>query len=693
MVEHVPFYPLAPLLFASAVVLFVLLMARHLRVWAYARPAPSVRDEPGRLSSLIKYAIVQVRMFRDLDAGIMHATIFWGFVILTVGTADRVTFGVIQTIIRAPLDGWLWRLYLLGANLFVLGVLVMVGYALFRRLVWRYPRRTTLSRDALVILFLIGGVVLSEWLTEGFRIAAFGDPDAGWAVMANPLSTVLGRVFPQQLLEGGYGIFFWANVALVSYFLVYLPGSKHLHIVTAFFNAALRKMRPRGELPAMDLEASDARFGIKTIEDLSWKDLLDGFTCTECGRCQEACPAWATGKPLNPKTMIMGIREMSVESEVGVPLIPWISAKPAHADRPVIDNAIPYDAVWDCLTCGACVEACPVMIEHVDKIVGLRRNLVLEEARFPEELATSFNNLERYSNIWGQPQSSRLDWAKGLPFDVPTARSVVESGGADAVSELECLYWVGCAASFDDRNRRVARAVVTCLTAAGVKYAVLGQEESCTGDPARRMGNEYVFQMLATGNVETLNRYKPKTIITACPHCFNTLGNEYGQLGGHYDVVHHSQYLSKLVGEGRLRVDARREQKITVHDSCYLARYNGVIGETREVLAAVPGIELREMDNNGRQTFCCGAGGGRMWMEEKRGTRVNAERTRQALATGAEAVATACPFCLVMMRDGVADAGERGEGVLVQDISEILAAGLALSAGVPSNGRSLPVVQ
>ena len=265
MVEHVPFYPLAPLLFASAVVLFVLLMARHLRVWAYARPAPSVRDEPGRLSSLIKYAIVQVRMFRDLDAGIMHATIFWGFVILTVGTADRVTFGVIQTIIRAPLDGWLWRLYLLGANLFVLGVLVMVGYALFRRLVWRYPRRTTLSRDALVILFLIGGVVLSEWLTEGFRIAAFGDPDAGWAVMANPLSTVLGRVFPQQLLEGGYGIFFWANVALVSYFLVYLPGSKHLHIVTAFFNAALRKMRPRGELPAMDLEASDARFGIKTI--------------------------------------------------------------------------------------------------------------------------------------------------------------------------------------------------------------------------------------------------------------------------------------------------------------------------------------------------------------------------------------------------------------------------------------------
>src|SRR4051812_24822052 len=255
MVEHVPFYPLAPLLFVVAVVGFTLLMARHLRVWAYARPAPNIGDEPGRLGSLFKFAIIQVRMFRDLDAGIMHATIFWGFVILTVGTADRVSFGLVHTILGSILGGWLWRLLLLGQNLFVLGVLVMVGYALFRRLVWRYPRRTTLSRDSVIILLLIGGVVLSEWLTEGFRIAAFGDPDAMWAVVAYPLSLVLGAVFPQGWLEAGYGLFFWSNVALVSLFLVYLPRSKHLHIVTAFFNAALRKMRPRGELPQMDLEA------------------------------------------------------------------------------------------------------------------------------------------------------------------------------------------------------------------------------------------------------------------------------------------------------------------------------------------------------------------------------------------------------------------------------------------------------
>ena len=729
MVEHVPLYPLAPIVFAVAVILFVLLMARHLRVFARAQPA-SVKDEPERLRSLFVYAIAQVRMFRDPDAGLLHAAIFWGFVILTVGTLDRVSFGLVHTVLAGVVDGWLWRLLVLGQNVFVLAVLGAIGWALFRRVVLRAPRRMTLSRDGLVILLLIGAVVTTEWLAEAFRIARFGDPDAGWAIASAPVAAVAGALLPGGLLELGFGALLWANVLLVSTFLVYLPRSKHLHIVTAFFNAALRKLRPRGELPVMDLEAADARFGLKTIEDLDWKDLLDGFTCTECGRCQEACPAWATGKPLNPKTMIMGLREMSVEAEHGMPLIPWIaprgngangangaaqpvgagapdvpsraapetalSVAPAGLAQPIVDTAIPYDAVWDCVTCGACVEACPVMIEHVDKIVGLRRNLVLEESRFPAELTSSFNNMERYGSIWGQPSTQRLDWAKGLPFEVPTAASVVEGEGPEAVAELECLYWVGCAASFDDRNKRVARAVVTCLEAAGVRYAVLGEEESCTGDPARRMGNEYVWQMLASGNIETLNRYKPRTIITACPHCFNTIANEYGQLGGHYEVVHHSQFLSRLVEGGRLRPDWTDDQRsMTVHDACYLARYNGVIGETRQVLRAVPGVELREMERSGKSTFCCGAGGGRMWMEEQRGVRINAERTRQALETGASTVATACPFCLVMMRDGVADAGGQGEGILVQDIAEILAAALPPDAGGgrPTNGRSLPVLQ
>jgi len=695
--EQIPLYPLAPLLFAAASVMFLLQMARHLRIFATAQSVV-VTDQPeSRLRSMFVYSIAQVRMFRDLGPGLMHAAIFWGFVVLTIGTADRVTFGLVHAVLAWPFDGWLWRLLQPVQNLLGVTVLAAVGYALFRRVVVR-PRRLTLSRDGLTILLLIAGVVAFELSAEAFRIGRFGDPDAAWSVVANPLGMALASVVPAWVMEAGYVFSFWGSVAIVCFFLVYLPRSKHLHIVTAIFNALFRKVQPRGELPAMDLEAETARFGVKTIDDLHWKDLLDGFTCTECGRCQDACPAWATGKPLNPKTMIMGLREMTVDAEKGMPLIPFIkpAAAPGRAAgdglaQPIVDAAIPYDAVWDCVTCGACVEACPVLIEHVDKIVGLRRNLVLEESRFPSELTGAMTAMERYGNPWGQPASARLDWTKGLPFEVPTAAQVAEAG-PEAVSDLECLYWVGCAAAFDDRNKRVARAFVTCLDAAGVSYAVLGQEESCTGDPARRMGNEYVFQMLATGNIETLGRYKPKTIVTACPHCFNTLGNEYGQLGGHYEVVHHSTYLARLVEEGRLKAErGEGSRSLTYHDSCYLSRYNSVVADPRAVLGAVPGLELREMQKSGKGTFCCGAGGGRMWMEEDRGTRINAERTRQALETGADGVATACPFCLVMLRDGLADApGGRGEGVRAQDISEVLAASLPPRG---ANGRDLPVIQ
>ena len=321
-----------------------------------------------------------------------------------------------------------------------------------------------------------------------------------------------------------------------------------------------------------------------------------------------------------------------------------------------------------------------MLIEHVDKIVGLRRNLVLEESRFPTELSAAFTAMERYGNPWGQPASSRLDWTKGLPFEVPTAAEVA-ADGPDAVAALECLYWVGCAAAFDDRNRRVARAVVTCLNAAGVRYAVLGQEETCTGDPARRLGNEYVFQMLATANVETLDGYGVKTILSACAHCFNTLGNEFPRFDGHYEVVHHSQFLARLVDEGRLRPGegggiGGEGGGVTLHDPCYLARYNGVTADPRRVLQVVPDTQLAEMERSGRDTFCCGAGGGRMWMEEDTGTRINAERTRQAIETGASTVATACPYCLVMMRDGLADAGERAGGMQARDIAEIMAESL-----------------
>ncbi|MFL5779092.1 MAG: heterodisulfide reductase-related iron-sulfur binding cluster [Chloroflexota bacterium] len=694
--SDVPAYPLVFPLFWGAMVFFALAMARHLRVFSAARaegPNPFT-DVPRRVGILVRYAFVQTRMFRDWRAGLMHFGIFWGFVLLTIGTADIVTGGLIGTVLSIPFEGALWAAVAAMQNVVAVIVLLSIAWAFIRRLVIR-PKRLTYNRDALVILAMIGGVVATELFAQVFQSARYGDVRG--AFIANALAAPLRGLAP-AILEVAFGVLWWGHILLVAAFLAYLPFSKHLHIATSFPNIYFRKLAPRGELPKMDLEDETGTFGVRTLQDLGWKDLLDGFTCTECGRCQEACPAWNTGKPLNPKTFIMGIRDMSVDAESGIDLIPNSPiARESHglADdsrpnaealaRPIVDHAIPYEAVWDCVTCGACVEACPVLIEHVDKIVGLRRNLVLEESRFPAELTPAMRAMESQGNPWGQPASARLDWTRPLPFEVETVAAVAADGRLD---QLEVLYWVGCAAAFDPRNQKVARAVATCLHAAGVRFAVLGQEESCTGDPARRMGNDYVFQMLAGANVETLNRYGmgDRAIVTACPHCFNTIGNEYGQLGGSFRIVHHSTFLAELISSGRLVTlpeDAtastgdHRPGSVTVHDSCYLARYNGVIAAPREVLGAVDGLELREMDRSGRQTFCCGAGGGRMWMEEDRGTRINAERTRQALETGAQTVATACPFCMVMLSDGIAAAGAAGEGIATLDVSEVLAARIA----------------
>jgi Fe-S oxidoreductase len=480
--------------------------------------------------------------------------------------------------------------------------------------------------------------------------------------------------------------------------------TKHFHVASSFFNVYLRKLEPRGTLPSMDLEAEDATFGLRTLADLSWKDVLDGLTCTECGRCQDACPAYATGKPLNPKALIMGVRELTAEAEIGLHLVPSSSMgrargpakheslKPAVAALPLVDHAISFEAVWDCVTCGACVEACPLLIEHVDKIVGIRRNLVLEESRFPPELAASFRAMENQQNPWGQPPSARLDWTKGLPFEVPVAQDLAKAGKLD---EIEVLYWVGCAAAFDERNRRVARAFATCLDVAGVSFAVLGQEEACTGDAARRMGNEYLFQMLAAQNVATLAKYGSPAIVTACPHCFNTLANEYPQFGGRYSVTHHTTYLASLLATGRLAIrekNGAETRGVTVHDSCYLARYNGIVQAPRDVLRYLRDVELAEMGAHGRQTACCGAGGGRMWMEETRGTRINAARVRDVLATGAPTLATSCPFCMTMLRDGLADAGA-GDAVATLDVAEMLAQVAVPGRTVRRNGRELPVGQ
>jgi Fe-S oxidoreductase len=706
---RVPGYLLALPVFWGAFAIFLLLVARHLRVFATMVPGgPRPTDRlAARAAGLVRYALLQVRMFRDRRAGVMHYGLFLGSTILLIGNASIVTAGLVERVVGWPLDGAVWAALLALQNVVAVLALAAAAWAFERRLVSR-PPRLLLTRTALAILAFIVLVVSTELLAQAFEAATYGDIRG--AFVANAIAVPLRGLDPAAT-EAAFVALWWAHVLVLSAFLVYIPFNKHFHVYSSFVNVWFRKLAPRGELPPLDLERDDATYGVRTLRDLGWKSLLDGFTCTECGRCTDACPAAATGKSLDPRGLVMGIRSMARSAEAGIDLIPdspGVRAArglddrlpdPARLDAPIVGTAISYDAVWDCVTCGACVEACPVLIEHVDTIVGLRRNLVLEDTRFPASITAAFRGMETSGNPWGMPASARLDWAKGLPFEVPVAADLARAG---TIGEIDVLYWVGCAAAFDDRNRRVARAVATCLHAAGVRFAVLGQEEACTGDPARRMGNEYVFQVLAMQNVETLGRYGPPAIVTACPHCFNTLANEYGRFGGHYSVTHHAAYLAGLLADGRLAAlapDGPATRTVTFHDSCYLARYNGVVSAPRSVLGAVGGLELREMDRRGRQAMCCGAGGGRMWMEETEGTRINAERTRQVLVTGAEMLATSCPFCMTMLRDGIATAATAGgpaADVTTLDIAEILAEvavpGPAAFDAERRAGRHLPVV-
>ena len=541
---EVPAYLLVFPVFWGAAAFFCLAMARHLRVFAAVRasgPSP-FSDIPTRFVGLVQYAFVQTKMFKDARAGLMHAGIFWGFVLLTIGTANIVTGGLIQAVISIPFDGLLWALVSAMQNVVAVIVLVSIGWAFLRRLVTK-PRRLTYNRDALVILSMIGGVVATELLAQVFEVAAHGEIEG--AFISNALAVPLRAVLGAEALDVGFAVLWWGHIALVAAFLCYLPFSKHLHIATSFPNIWFRKLAPRGELPEMDLEADDPQFGLRTLQDLGWKDLLDGFTCTECGRCQEACPAYNTGKPLNPKTFIMGIRDMSVEAEHGIDLIPnspivrdtygLEDTKPhaAALAAPIVDTAIPYDAVWDCVTCGACVEACPVLIEHVDKIVGLRRNLVLEDSRFPPELTGAFRAMENQGNPWGQPSSARLDWAKPLRVrggdrrrtSPPTAGSTSWRSSTGSAARRRSIRatrrWPG-------RSRRV------CMRP-GSSSRSSGRRSRARATRRGGWATTTCSRSWRRATSRRSNRYGmgERTIVTACPHCFNTIGNEYEQLGGY----------------------------------------------------------------------------------------------------------------------------------------------------------------
>jgi Fe-S oxidoreductase len=615
------------------------------------KPAPRHGDLGTRAKNEATIVLGQRKLLQRLVPGVIHAAIFWGFLVL-FPTIVIAMIGAVDKHATLPWlghQGWFAFMVDLFAVLVLAGV---IGAALIRKV--QRPKRFEGSHlgEADLILALIAGIVTTLLLWHATRIALdINEWPADWSPVSDALSNLFADDTTTEVLER---VFVWAHILIILSFLAYLPHSKHLHIATAAVNVFFASTRARGHLEPLrfDVPDDEMRFGAGTVRDMTWKQTLDTFSCTECGRCQDVCPAWTTGKELSPKLLIMALRDQVFAEG------PALIRKPdgEFEAAALVPNAVKDEIVWDCVTCGACVRECPVSIEHVDHIVDLRRHLVMVESRFPSEAEQMLRDVERASNPWGKPQTERADWAERLGV------KVLEPG--DPAPEV--LYWVGCAASFDERARKAAESTAKLLKAAGVEFAILGPREACTGDPARRMGNEYLFQAYAEQNVGTLNDAGVKKVVASCPHCFNTLRNEYPDFGGDYDVVHHSELLAELVRDGRLQPSAGTDE-ITYHDSCYLARHNDVLQGPREIVAAVG--EPVEMERTGKRTFCCGAGGAHMWMEE-RGGKINEERAREAAETGAEALAVACPFCTVMLDDGVR---QRGDELRVVDVATLLA--------------------
>ncbi len=534
---------------------------------------------------------------------------------------------------------------------------------MFRRYIQRVYRVRIKSRpEDMVILGTFAVIGVGGFLVEAFRIAIVGRPDfEKWSVVGYPLSAL----FENNTHMLGWHQTFWILHALAFVtFLLVLPTTKLRHMFTSPVNMYLSdRDRPKGAmkpLPNM-METSLESFGANVVEDFTWKQLMDTDACTVCGRCTSVCPAHATGKPLDPREIVLKVGHVMAATAAGGPVSPVVGQdQELTVSSNSVFERISSEEIWACTTCKACDDICPVNIEILDKILDMRRYLSLMESDFPTELGNMYRSMENQQNPWGMNQSERSDWAKGLTgIDILDGSSPVDH---------EYLYWVGCAGSFDDKNKKVTIATAKLLQRAGIDFAILGPNEQCTGDPARRSGNEYLFQMLAGANVESLNGMGVQKIITQCPHCFNTLQNEYPQLGGNYEVVHHSQFLEHLIDTGKLDMsDASLDERVVYHDSCYLGRHNDVYEAPRRVIGSLKGVDIVEAPRNGNRGMCCGAGGARMWMEEHVGTKVNTERSRELLATGASRVATACPFCYIMIDDGVKEHGR--DDVVVADIS------------------------
>ncbi len=621
-------------------------------------------DVGRRINNVIKIAFGQSKLLRDPVAGTVHFLIFWGFMLFIFAVVEAIIQGFYSDFTLQFL-GPFYSAITFTQDFFGILVVLAVITALARRYFFNIPRLKvdkSASIDATIILTLILIVVVSMFVQSTSGIAA-----NNFILHENevrPISAYFASIFfnetssnPELLNE----IFWWMHILTILGFMNFLPYSKHLHVFTSIPNTFFANLDPiRNSLKPLDLDDEKAEsFGAADIEQLSWKQILDGYSCTECGRCTEACPANAVGKSLSPKEIIVNIRRRTKDK---APLLAKGITEGSEFEKTLVHDYIEDKVLWQCTTCMACVQECPVMIEHVDSIVDMRRNLVLTESQFPPGLNNVFKSLETNFSPWAFNSADRAKWADGLEV-----KTMAED------SNCEYLFWVGCAGSFDERYKKVSQSFAKIMQKAGVDFRILGTQEKCNGDTARRLGNEYLTQMFMMENIETLNHYKVQKIVTACPHCFHSLKNEYKQFGGHFEVLHHTELINELISSGKItfKEDGENINTITYHDSCYLGRYNQVYEEPRNSIKEVKGINFVEMKRSKDKGFCCGAGGGRMFMEDDEGGRINEERTREALETGADTIASACPFCMTMMTDGVKHF-EKTETVKVKDIAEIV---------------------
>ena len=619
----------------------------------------------------LRNVIFQGKLFKDFGGGIMHALMFWGFLAFAFYSIDVFLTGLNPSS-TFFLTGWPEYAIFFTVDVFAIIVVADVVYAVVRRWVVRVKRYHGYNGfEASFILFLIASLMVSYLILSALRIDGYthgipGEVMGNLPASVTPISAIVASIIPSISLSSAVDLYWsiWSfHVIIFLVFLAYIPSSKHLHLVAAPFNVLLTDEKPRGQLSYIDFE-KETKFGATDIRDFSWKDYLDFYSCTECGRCTAACPANLTGKTLSPRDIIWDLRMALLDQ--GNEIRRHDKSKPDEVFKTVLNNVIKEEDLWSCTTCSACVEECPVMINHVDKIVDMRRSLVLNQGRAPKGITDMYANMESYQSPWTNDPSTRADWAKGL--NVP---DLSKNPG----QKFEYLFWVGCSGSYDPRNQEISKALVKVFEKAGVSYAILGTEEKCTGDPARRSGNEYQFQSLQTQNVETFQKYGVKKVVTMCPHCFNTFKNEYNTKVN-LEVVHHTEFIDSLLKEGKISLKEKTEtEKFTYHDSCYLGRYNRVFDAPRNIIGRVTS-NYQEMEMNKTKGLCCGAGGARMWMEENVGTKISHKRIEQADKINASVVVTACPYCMSML-DDARKVTNKEEKMKVKDIAELVAENLS----------------